>query len=251
MGAQIQKHIQGVVMAVVDTVLPPRCVLSGEIVDRQGMLAPQIWTELSFMSAPLCACCGLPFEFEVEKGSLCGACLEDRPEYETARAALRYDDLSRRLILGFKHGDQMQAVVAFMPWLKAAGAEMLKEADFLVPVPLHRWRLFRRRYNQAAVLAHYLAKDTGLPVMMDAMMRVRATPPQGHLSAKDRYKNVQRAFAVNSARASAIKGKTIILMDDVYTTGATVRECTKALLKAGAAKVHVLCVARVVKGDAY
>jgi ComF family protein len=233
--------------ALVDAVLPPRCLLSGEIVDRQGMLSPASWAELDFIAAPLCDCCGFPFDFATYPGALCGACLEDRPEFESARAALKYTDASRRLLLGFKHGDQVHAVRAFIPWLKTAGAGLLEQADLIVPVPLHRWRLFRRRYNQSAVIGHYLARETGVRLAVDALRRVRSTPPQGHMGARDRKKNVRNAFDLNPARAENVQGKTVILIDDVYTTGSTVRECTKTLLKGGAAKVHVLCVARVMK----
>lgn len=243
------KKIQGVAKFLVDVVLPPRCVISGEIVDRQGMISPKIWTDLEFISDPLCTSCGLPFAFEVDKGALCASCLEDRPEYEAARSALVYNEASRKLLLGFKHADQIHAVLAFMPWMKSAGAEILQDADLIVPVPLHRWRLFRRRYNQSAVIAHALSQHTGLRVCSQGLIRHRSTPPQGHLSAKDRYKNVRSAFCVNPKFINNLKGKTVVLVDDVYTTGATVRECTKVLLKAGVAKVYVLCVARVVKGE--
>lgn len=234
-------------MLAVDTVLPPRCVVSGEVVDRQGTLAPRVWAEMRFIADPCCAVCGYPFDFEVEKGALCGACLENRPPYETARAALRYDDKSRPLILAFKHGDKTHIVQAFVPWLKSAGAEMLAQADLLVPVPLHRWRLLGRRYNQSALLALGLGRQCGIAVCADALRRVRATPPQGRLNARQRQKNVRRAFSLDPRRLSQVRGKRIVLVDDVYTTGATVKECASTLLKAGAERVDVLCVARVVK----
>ena len=231
----------------VDMVLPPRCIITGDTVEAQGMIAPKAWAELDFISAPFCNACGFPFDFEADGDALCGPCVSERPIYESARAALKYNDSSRSLILGFKHGDKTHAVLAFVPWLRRVGEEMLAQADYLVPVPLHRWRLVARRYNQAALIAQALSKDCGVPVMLDALERVRATPSQGHLKAKDRLKNVKKAFAVNLKTQAAIKGKTIILIDDVHTTGATVEECTKILLKSGAAHVHVLTLARVVK----
>ncbi len=237
-------------MGAVNTVLPPRCVISGDIVERQGMISPASWAALDFIGDPCCAVCGFPFDFEVDKLAQCGACLEKRPSYESARAALKYNDASRGMILGFKHSDQTHLVRAFMPWLKSAGGEMLGEADILMPVPLHRFRLFKRRYNQSAIIAKALSADLEIKVMVDGLIRTRATPPQGHLKAKERFKNVKSAFRVNSKRAQDIKGKTIVLVDDVYTTGATVRECAKALLAAGAKKVHVLCLARVVRDSA-
>jgi ComF family protein len=231
----------------VDMILPPRCVLSGEPVERQGMITPQVWAGLDFIETPFCASCGLPFSFEVEEGLLCTACLDHPPPFQSARAALRYNDTSRDLILGFKHADKTFAVKAFSPWLRRAGAEMLEEGDLLVPVPLHYRRLVARRYNQAALIAFELGREAKIECIPDALLRTRATPSQGHMNAGERHKNVKRAFAVNPRRKEILAGKTVILIDDVYTTGATVKECTKALLKGGARAVHVLTLARVVK----
>jgi len=230
----------------IDIVLPPRCVVTGEMVERQGMIAPKGWAGLDFIGVPFCASCGVPFEFEVEDKAHCAECLKDRPPFAAARCVLKYNDGSRDLILGFKHSDKIHAVQAFIPWLKRVGAEMLDEADVLVPVPLHRWRLLSRRYNQAAIIAFALGKDTGLKCLPDAIVRVRATPSQGHLSTEERLNNVHKAFAFNRRYTEQVKGKSLVLVDDVYTTGATVKECTKVLLTAGALRVHVLTLARVV-----
>lgn len=231
----------------VDTILPPRCIVTGDMVDRQGMVAPQVWKDLSFIADPKCGRCGFPFDFEVEAGSLCASCLDYPPKFESARAALKYDDTSRGIILGFKHGDKLHAAKAFVPWLKMAGAEMLDQADVLLPVPLHPWRLLKRKYNQAAVMAAALSKDTNIPIIYDGLRRTRSTPPQGHLSSKERYRNVKSAFAVNEKQKARMRGKSIVLIDDVYTTGATVNECTKALYKAGVARVNILTLARVAR----
>ncbi len=243
--APLSKYAKTLINNAVDAVLPPRCVMTGNVVPVQGMLAPKAWAELDFIADPFCAACGFPFDFATEKESLCGTCLADRPPFETARSAVKYNDASRSLILGFKHGDKTHAVTAFMPWLKRAGADVLAQADFLVPVPLHKRRLISRRYNQAAIIAFMLGKETNISVVPDMLTRTRHTPSQGHLKAKERFQNVKKAFSFNSKYQ--VKGKTIILIDDVYTTGATVQECTDVLLKNGAAKVHVLTLARVVK----
>lgn len=243
--AFLSKYTTNIWNQAVDAVLPPRCIMTGEIVPAQGMLAPKAWAELDFIADPHCAACGFPFDFATETESLCGTCLAERPPFESARSALKYNDASRSVIFGFKHGDKTEAVTAFMPWLKLAGANVLPQADFLVPVPLHRRRLIGRRYNQAAIIAFALGKETGIKVIPDMLVRTRHTPSQGHLKAKERFQNVKRAFAFNSKYQ--VQGKTIVLVDDVYTTGATVAECTKVLLKAGAEKVHVLTLARVVK----
>ena len=234
----------------VDAILPPRCVVTGAVVDRPGMVDPAVWRELRFIGDPLCDCCGFPFDFAVAaEGALCAACLADRPVYASARAALVYDDASRGLILKFKHADQTHAVHAFLPWLKRAGAGMLEDADFAVPVPLHRFRLLQRRYNQAALIAQALAKECSLAYLPDSLQRHKATPSQGYLGYKERQKNVKNAFTVPDRYQLLLKGKTILLVDDVYTTGATAKECAKALLKAGAGKVHILAVARVVRTE--
>lgn len=235
----------------IDAVLPPRCVVTGEIVERQGTIAPQAWSRIDFISAPFCACCGFPFEFTVEAGALCAACLAEPPLYKSARAALVYNEKSRKLILAFKHGDQIHSVGAFVPWLQRTGQEMLAQADLLIPVPLHRWRLLARRYNQAALIAQALGKAAGLPVAPMALERVRATPSQGHLKAKDRFANVRKAFAVPPSYADFLKDRHIVLIDDVLTTGATVQECARVLLKAGAARVDVLTIARVVRAERF
>ncbi len=236
-----------IITRLIDTILPPRCVGSGVIVDRQGMLAPKIWAGLDFIGEPQCAACGFPFDFEMEEGTLCGACLEDLPPFTKARSALKYNEASRGLVLGFKHGDKTHAVRTFVPWLKQAGAEILAQGGVLVPVPLHPFRLISRRYNQSALIAQALARETGLPLMVDGLRRVRATPSQGHLKVGERHANVKKAFAVNPNRARNLLGQTVIVVDDVYTTGATVKECAKTLLKGGVKAVYVLTLARVLK----
>ncbi len=231
----------------IDTILPPRCVGSGVIVDRQGMLAPKVWAGLDFIGDPQCALCGFPFSFEIEAGTLCGACLDDSPPFVQARSALKYNEASKGLVLGFKHGDKTHAVQAFAPWLKQAGVDIFTQGGILVPVPLHPFRLAARRYNQSALIAQALARETGLRLMLDGLRRVRATPSQGHLKAGERQTNVKKAFALHPKRVSILSGQTVILVDDVYTTGATVKECARTLLKGGVKAVYVLTLARVLK----
>ena len=118
----------------IDMVLPPRCVLTREIVAAQGMISPKGWAGLDFIAEPFCKACGAPFEFETDADKLCVACVNDRPAFESARAAVKYNDASRGNILGFKHGDKIHAAPAFVPWLRRVGAAMLAEADYLAPV---------------------------------------------------------------------------------------------------------------------
>lgn len=231
----------------VSQILPARCPVSGEIVATQGSLSPKSWQALNFISDPFCACCGLPLEVAGEGEMMCGACAASPKSFRLSRSAVVYDDASRGLILSFKHGDKLHLTRTFVPWLKTAGKELLHDADMLVPVPLHWRRLIKRRYNQSALIAQQLAKETSLIYMPDALKRIRHTPVQGHLSVRERYKNVANAFASNPKRD--VKDKNVVLIDDVYTTGATIEACTEVLYAAGASRVDVLTVARVSKSE--
>jgi ComF family protein len=233
--------------AVLDAVLPPRCLKCGEIVESQGALCAGCWSGLNFLSPPCCACCGYPFEFDLGVGALCGACSVSRPVFERARAVFRYDDASRDLILSFKHADRTDGAPAFAQWLARAGADLIAEADLIVPVPLHWSRLFSRRFNQAALLAFALGKRTNKPVEALALKRRRATETQGHKGRLARFRNIKGAIAADPRRAVAVRGKRVLLIDDVVTTGATASACTKALLGAGAKAVDVLALAQVVR----
>ena len=226
-------------------ILPPRCLKCGTVVDSAGALCPACWTKLSFIDPPHCACCGFPFEFHQGEGALCGACMREAPAFARARSVLRYDEDSKELVLRFKHADRTESAPAFAVWLRRVGGELIADADLLVPVPLHWTRLLARRYNQAALLTRGLAKLTGKPAVQDLLIRRRRTPSQGGLGAIGRESNVSGAFRVNPRHAPRIKGRRILLVDDVYTTGATVSACTRTLRRGGAASVDVLTLARV------
>ena len=179
---------------------------------------------------------------------MCGACHARAHDFTRARALLRYDDASKPLILGFKYGDRLDQAPAFARWLERTGRPLLSETDLIVPVPLHRWRLWRRRYNQAAVLALHLARLSNVPCEALVLERKRPTPSQGEMkSAKARRKNVLGAFRVAQLKIAAVRGRNILLVDDVFTTGATLDACARALKRAGAARVDALTLARVVK----
>ena len=233
-----------------DAVLPPRCLGCGAIVEEPGALCAGCWSKASFIAPPYCECCGLPFEgteIPSEAGLICAACAMAPPPFARARAAMRYDDGARQLVLRFKHADATHAAPGFARWMARAGAALLAECDAIVPVPLHRWRLLRRRYNQAGLLAAALGRIAGKPVRPDLLQRRRATPSQGRLGRLARRENVAGAFAVRPGRAAGIVGARLLLVDDVLTTGATAMECAKALRRAGAAGVDVLTLARVVR----
>lgn len=238
---------RGAARRVLDLLLPPRCLACGAVVAAEAPLCPSCWPTLSFLAPPFCACCGLPFAHDLGAGALCGGCAARPPVFQRARAVFRYDEASRGLILAFKHGDRLDAVPPFARWLATAGAELLAAADLIVPVPLHRRRLFARRYNQAALLAQALGKRSGRPVATQLLLRRRNTPSQGHLKPKQRRQNVKGAFAVAPGGAEArLAGRRVLLVDDVFTTGATLEAAAKPLLAAGASQVDCLTLARVV-----
>jgi len=177
-----------------NALLPPRCLVCGAGVARPVALCGTCWGGLTYLAPPFCAACGFPFDYDLGADVLCGACNREPPRYDRARAVLRYDEASRGLLLAFKHGDRTEGAPAFGAWLARAGAELIADCDVILPVPLHRRRLFARRYNQSALLARALARETGLAVLPDALRRTRNTPSQGRLSPAARRRNVAGAF---------------------------------------------------------
>ena len=229
-----------------DMLLPPHCIGCGAQTADQGRLCAACWREVEFITPPVCAQCGLPFAYDLGRETLCAACIAAPPAFDMARAPLRYDDASRPLLLTFKHGDRTEHAEPFAKWLHQAEDGMLAAADLVVPVPLHRWRLALRRYNQSALLAGAVAKMSGRRFEPALLRRSRHTPSQsGNRSARAR--NVQGAFAVDTALKPVVAGARIVLVDDVLTTGATAEACARVLRRAGAAHVGVLTLARVVR----
>jgi ComF family protein len=231
-----------------DAVLPPLCLCCGAVVAEPGSLCPECWAGIGFLSQPLCHACGHPFDVDpgAEGLAFCAPCLAKPPPWARARAVFRYDDASKPLVLRFKHADRLEGAGAFARWMARAGAELLAEAEVIVPVPLHPWRLLARRYNQAAVLAQALSRLSGVAAVPDALTRLRRTLPQGHMDREQRRRNVAGAFTVAARRQRRVEGRRVLLVDDVLTTGATAGECSRVLLKAGADTVDVLTLGRVV-----
>lgn len=229
-----------------DLILPPMAHNSREATAAAG-LTPDAWSRIKFLEAPVCDGCGAAFEFDggVFAEARCAACIAQPYVFGRARAACVYDDASRGLILRFKHGDQQQFAPLFARWIGRAAADLVEEADAVVPVPLHRFRLLSRRFNQAAEIARPLARTAGRDYLPDALIRTSHTDSQGGKSRRGRRLNVKKAFAVTETGRRRIRGRRILLIDDVLTTGATGEACAHALLEAGARAVDLAVIARV------
>jgi ComF family protein len=227
-----------------DAALPPHCLTCEARVSAQGTQCLECFRTLNFIAEPVCEGCGTPLPYAGAR--VCEAC-EARPHrFAAARAALRYDDGARALLLPFKHSDRTELAGALAGHMARAGATLLARADILVPVPLHWQRLLSRRYNQAALLTRLLAARAKKPWAPDALRRGRRTAPLGELGAQARRAAVAGAFHVAPRRAALLAGQHVLLIDDVLTSGATADACTEALLAAGARDVTVLAAARVV-----
>ncbi len=238
-------HIgRGALGLLFDTALPPLCAACRQPVGGGAGLCAACWSKVSFIAPPYCERLGIPFAYDPGPGILSMEAIADPPAYDRARAAVRFDDVARDLVHALKYGDRLDLANTMGRWMARAGRELLAEADALVPVPLHWRRLWARRFNQAAALAEAISGASGVPVC-HAVKRVRATPQQVGLTRAERAANVQGAFRVPSGGAPA-RGRRLVLVDDVLTSGATIDTCARALLRAGAKSVDVLVFARVV-----
>jgi len=232
-----------------DFLLPPHCAACDEWVATAGQLCAACFAATNFIAAPCCDRCGIAFPIAA-LGPICQACEANPPLYRQARGGLVYDTQGRRLILPFKHADRPELARVLAPHMARAGTTLLKRADVLIPVPLHRRRLFARRYNQAVLLAAALRLGAGIPILRDALIRTKATASLGDSTAAERAREVAGAFAVRPKAIPEIEGRQVLLIDDVMTSGATANACTATLLAAGAAAVDVLVAARVPPPDA-
>ncbi len=242
-----KKFAKDLLSGSLQAVFPPGCLKCGDPLESPGNLCNICWPQLTFISEPCCELCGFPFEYSAASSLICGSCLRKAPSFARARAVLKYDEACRNMVLAFKHADQTRNAPAFAGWMYRAAPDMVAECDIICAAPLHPFRLLRRRYNQSALLALELARLSCRPALPDLLYRKRPTPSQGGLNATARRRNVDGVFAVTPKWLSRIENTRILLLDDVLTTGATVEASSKALLNAGAAKIDVLTLCRVVR----
>lgn len=235
-----------ILQKIIEIFLPPRCIKCGAILAQDGLCA-ECYNELNFISAPYCHKCGHPFEAQnTGKKMLCATCSKKKKTpFRYNRSALCYDEASKNLILALKFMDKTENAKVLAKWLNIAGKDIWQEGvDILVPIPLHYTRLVKRKYNQSALLAKELSKLCHIPVNYTSVIKHKATKPQVAFSGKERIQNVKGVFSVK--HQDKIKGKRVVLIDDVMTTGSTLKECALAIKAAGAKSVDTLTVARVI-----
>ncbi|MEP3226893.1 MAG: ComF family protein [Parasphingorhabdus sp.] len=234
---------------IIDFALPPRCPICGIIVESDHRFCLSCWDDLDFLTEPWCAGCGRPFAFEQEDDALCISCLQERQIHDGVRAVVAYDEHSSILPMRLKYGGRLGLadliaahLMRFVPGLP--------DNTLIMPVPLHRWRLWSRGFNQSVLIARSLEKQSGFDMDCASLLRRHATPVLRSMSAKQREKVVKNVFAIAADRRSTIEGRTVILVDDVYTTGATAGACSRLLRECGADRILIFCWARVLKGQA-
>ncbi len=243
-----KQEFQNYSRLIMDLIWPAHSLISGKALPLNDYNSDyDLWQKLEFIDEPSCYQCGFPFEYKVSEKSLCAACIAKPPVFNRARAAIVYDEFSKKPVLDFKHGGRTDGLDFFAAQMLRAGHKLLKAADFLIPVPLHPKRLRARRFNQSALLAMRLAKLANITVQTEIIKRNKNTKPQGSLNAYQRTKNVSGAFTLDTKNKNMVLGKNILLIDDVFTTGATLNACARILKKAGANRVDCLCLMRVVK----
>jgi ComF family protein len=214
---------------------------------RPGTLCASCWPRIRFLERPWCEILGTPFAHDMGEGAVSPEAIANPPPFARARAAVSYTGAARQIVQNLKYRDRTDLAPWMAAWMLRAGAELVRDAELVLPVPLHRRRFFWRRFNQSAELARHVALRASLPFAAGAVERSKRTRQQVGLGAKEREDNVRGAFRV--VDAAAVRGRRVLVIDDVITTGATVSALTKALKRSGAREVDVLAFARAIPGD--
>ncbi len=225
------------------TIFPKTCLICNKIISGSSFCVED-WNKLHFLQNPACNICFQPFEFRVDDEMVCGKCLQKRPEYFKALAVLSYDETSKTLITKFKYFDQINLAKYFSELMFKQAKEILPNIDFIIPIPLHKLRIIKRKYNQSAILAKNIAALGKKKVILDLLIRTKNNKPQVGLNQRMRRKNVAGIFAVKKKYCEEIMGKNVLLIDDVITTGATVESCCRVLKKVGVARIYVLTLTK-------
>lgn len=238
-------QIRPLLEPIVDLIFPPRCPLCGEGLAVQGGLCGTCWSLLAIPGDPSCALCKRPFQDGIVSESICAPCLAEPPRHDGIAAGTLYNDASRRLVLAFKHGRRIALAPMLARLMTARLAESVDGSWLVIPVPLHRWRLWQRGFNQAALLGREIARNRQAQLIVNGLFRKKPTPVLGGLGRLARARALSGAITVNPRRLGNIKDSNVVLVDDVLTSGATTNACVTALKRAGANQVVVCCFARV------
>ena len=228
---------------------PPLCGGCRRTVSLPATLCGSCWRELRLLERPWCDVLGVPFGVDMGEGALSPAAIANPPPFDRARSAVAYTGVARRMVQALKYNDRTDLAPWMARWMMRAGAELIRDADVIVPVPLHARRFLRRRFNQSAELARAIAGLSGLGFEPALVVRAKPTRQQVGLGLAEREQNVRGAFKVPVAERERLRGRRVLAVDDVYTTGATVSAMARSLRRAGAAGVDVLTFARVLPED--
>lgn len=233
---------------IVNFIFPAQCVICRTFIENNDGICYECLNKIDFITDPKCAYCGYPFEIKFSNKNnlyVCPRCLKLKPKFDKCVSSVRYNDASKKIILPFKHADKTNYAKIMGRMMASTVSPFIEKVDFIVPVPIHLKRMLKRKYNQSALLVGVISSITGKPALYNTLVRTHFKESQGHLSVKDRKLNVSGAFAIKNP--FKIKGKNILIVDDVFTTGATINECAKVLKSAGARRIFVATFARVVK----
>ncbi|MDI7864258.1 ComF family protein [Rhizobiaceae bacterium n13] len=235
-----------IIGGVANVIYPPVCSGCGVITGGHRGMCAACWSSIRFIERPYCEVLGLPFSHDLGQNILCAEAIANPPPFDRLRSVAIHDGVVRNLVHALKYRDRTDLAIMMAEWILRASDGTVAASDAIIPVPLHRWRLVWRKFNQAAELARQLARISGKPLLASTLVRRKRTLQQVGLGAKARQDNVRGAFVVRDAHIGSVLGKRIVLVDDVYTTGATVSSAARALKKAGAVDVTVLTFARAV-----
>jgi ComF family protein len=243
----MKSRLQQLSSALLDLCFPRRCSAcqQTQLLSHKGFWCSSCLEQIPWVQAPLCPCCGRPFpNSPTSSDHHCELCLRNVFLFDTARSATIYAGTIRDRIHQLKFGGQLHWIPALVDLLLqgAARRSSVLETQLIVPVPLHNKRLRQRGFNQSALIAQGLGRRYGLPVLLGALIRHRSTQPQTRLGRRERLQNVRGAFSI--AHPALVRDRSLLLVDDVFTTGTTLNECARVLKDAGAREVHAMTVAR-------